>query len=118
MSSCSRRPSHARRGTRPCRSPSLHAPVGASPHPGGCGRRTGRDVPPGFGRGLPGTVAAVRGPQVTWEEVLTQVINESHVVTGDQLSVMVDRAVRPLGLTAEVLAVDLAQRVLTPVRPR
>ena len=31
---------------------------------------------------------------------------------------MVDRAVRPWGLTAEVLAVDLAQRVLTPVRPR
>src|SRR3954471_10172005 len=31
---------------------------------------------------------------------------------------MVDRAVRPCGLTAEVLAVDLAQRALTPVRPQ
>ena len=57
-------------------------------------------------------------PQVTWEDVLTQVINESHAVTGDQLSEMTDRAVRPLGLTAEVLAVDLAQRMLSPVRPR
>ena len=55
-------------------------------------------------------------PRVTWEDVLTQIINESHLVTGDGLSVMVDRAVRPFGLTAEVLAVDLAQRALTPVR--
>jgi hypothetical protein len=57
-------------------------------------------------------------PQVTWEDVLTQIINESHLVTGDQLSEMADRAVRPFGLTAEVLAVDLAQRALTPVRPQ
>ena len=56
-------------------------------------------------------------PQVTWEDVLTQIINESHLVTGDGLSAMVDRAVRPCGLTAQVLAVDLAQRALTPVRP-
>ena len=69
-------------------------------------------------RGLPGRVAAVGLPQVTWEDVLTQVINESHAVTGDQLSEMTDRAVRPLGLTAEVLAVDLAQRMLSPVRPQ
>jgi hypothetical protein len=55
---------------------------------------------------------------VTWEDVLTQIINESHLVTGDGLWAMVDRAVRPRGLTAEVLAVDLAQRALTPVRPR
>jgi hypothetical protein len=57
-------------------------------------------------------------PQVTWEDVLTQIINESHLVTGDDLSAMADQAVRPLGLTAEVLAVDLAQMALTPVRPR
>ncbi|MDT7580528.1 MAG: hypothetical protein QOK35_1792 [Pseudonocardiales bacterium] len=67
---------------------------------------------------LPGRVAAVGVPEVTWEDVLTQVINESHTVTGDQLSAMADRAVRPLGLTAEVLAVDLAQRAFTPVQPR
>jgi hypothetical protein len=63
----------------------------------------------------PSRVAGVGVPQVTWEDVLTQVIDESHAVTGDQLSAMTDRAVRPLGLTAEVLAVDLAQQVLTPV---
>ena len=57
-------------------------------------------------------------PQVTWEDVLTQIINESHAVTGDQLSLLADRAVRPWGLTAKVLAVDLAQRALTPVQPR
>jgi len=65
-----------------------------------------------------GRVAAVGVPQVTWEDVLTQIINESHALTGDRLSAMTDRAVRPLGLTAEVLAVDLAQQVLTPVQPR
>jgi serine phosphatase RsbU (regulator of sigma subunit) len=57
-------------------------------------------------------------PQVPWEDVLTQVINESHLVTGDDLSALADRAVRPLGLTAEVLAVDLAQETLTPVQPQ
>ena len=55
---------------------------------------------------------------MTWEDVLTQIINESYLVTGDGLSAMVDRAVRPCGLTAEVLAVDLAQRALTPVWPQ
>jgi hypothetical protein len=41
-----------------------------------------------------------------------------HLATGDQLSALVDRAVRPLGLTAVVLAVDLAQGALTPVQPQ
>jgi Stage II sporulation protein E (SpoIIE) len=57
-------------------------------------------------------------PRVMWEHVLAQIINDSHVATGDQLSALVDRAVRPLGLSAEVLVVDLAQRALTPVRPQ
>lgn len=56
--------------------------------------------------------------EVTWSDALTRIIDESHFVTGDQLSAMVDRAVCPLGLTAEVLMVDLAQRVLSPVRPQ
>ncbi|MGH3943361.1 MAG: PP2C family protein-serine/threonine phosphatase [Pseudonocardiaceae bacterium] len=56
--------------------------------------------------------------EVTWTDVLTQIIDESHLVTGDQLSAMVDRAVCPLGLTVEVLVVDLAQRMLSPVRPQ
>jgi serine phosphatase RsbU (regulator of sigma subunit) len=60
----------------------------------------------------------VEPPQPTWEDVLSQIIDDSHLVTGDQLSTMVDRAVRPLGLTAEVLVVDLAQQVLTPVQPK
>jgi serine/threonine protein phosphatase PrpC len=54
---------------------------------------------------------------VTWEDVLTQIINDSHVVTGDELSAMADRAVRPLGLNAQVLAVDLAQAALSAVQP-
>jgi hypothetical protein len=49
--------------------------------------------------------------------VLSQVIDDAHLVTGDQLSVMVDRAVRRLDLTAEVLIVDLGQRLLCAVRP-
>ena len=57
-------------------------------------------------------------PEPTWEDVLSRIIDDSHLVTGDQLSTMVDGAVRPLGLTAEVLVVDLAQQVLTPVQPR
>jgi serine phosphatase RsbU (regulator of sigma subunit) len=60
----------------------------------------------------------VEPPQPTWEDVLNKVIDDSHLVTGDQLSTMVDGAVRALGLTAEVLVVDLAQQMLTPVRPQ
>ena len=55
---------------------------------------------------------------MSWADVFAQIIDDAHLVTGDQLSVMVDRAVRPLGLTAEVLVVDLAQRVLTSVQPQ
>ena len=54
---------------------------------------------------------------MTWEGVFTQIINDSHLVTGDELSAMTDRAVRPLGLNAEVLGVDLAQAALSPVQP-
>ena len=51
-------------------------------------------------------------------DALTQVINNSHLVTGEELSAMTDRAVQPIGLTAEMLVVDLAQRELIPVHPR
>jgi serine phosphatase RsbU (regulator of sigma subunit) len=64
------------------------------------------------------SVAAVQPPQPTWEDLLSRVIDDSHLLIGDQLSAMVDEAVRPLGLTAEVLVVDLAQRQLTPVHPQ
>jgi hypothetical protein len=60
----------------------------------------------------------VSAPEVTWEDVLTQIIDGSHLATGDQLSALVDRAVLPWGLTAVVLAVDLAQGALTPVQPQ
>lgn len=56
--------------------------------------------------------------EVAWADALRQVIDESHLVTGDQLSAMVDHAVCPWGLTAEVMVVDLAQRVLSSVRPQ
>jgi hypothetical protein len=52
-----------------------------------------------------------------WAEVLAHIIDAAHLATGEQLSTIVDRAVREVGLTAEVLMVDLAQHVLTPVRP-
>jgi hypothetical protein len=53
----------------------------------------------------------------TWEDAIHRIVDASHLVTGDELSATVDEALRPLGLTAEVLVVDLGQRVLTPVRP-
>jgi serine phosphatase RsbU (regulator of sigma subunit) len=52
----------------------------------------------------------------TWASVLAQVIDESHLATGDRLSATVDDAVRPIGLRAEVMMVDLAQQVLTSLR--
>jgi hypothetical protein len=57
-------------------------------------------------------------PRRAWAEVLARVVDDAHLVTGDQLSIMLDGAVRQIGLTAEVLVVDLAQRVLRPVSPQ
>jgi hypothetical protein len=54
---------------------------------------------------------------VTWGEALAAIINRSHIVTGDQIAAMVDDAVRPLGVTADVLLVDLPQRALRSIRP-
>lgn len=56
-------------------------------------------------------------PQSAWARVLQRVIDASHLATGDHLSDLVGDAVEPVGLTAEVLMVDLSQRVLTPLRP-
>jgi hypothetical protein len=52
-----------------------------------------------------------------WLTALQRVIDTSHLATGEQLSAVVDDAVHHLGLTAEMLLVDMAQRVFTPVRP-
>ncbi len=52
-----------------------------------------------------------------WEAALAHVVDAGHLAVGEQLSVVLDDAVRPLGLTAEVLVADTAQRVLTDLRP-
>jgi len=49
----------------------------------------------------------------TWAGVLASVIDQAHLVTGEQLSGMVDRVVQSVGLRADVLVVNLAQRALT-----
>jgi hypothetical protein len=60
----------------------------------------------------------VTAPQSSgWTDVLRGVVDQSHLITGDQLSPMVDSLVRGIALTADVYLVDLGQRVLTPVRP-
>jgi serine phosphatase RsbU (regulator of sigma subunit) len=52
-----------------------------------------------------------------WEAALAHVIQAAHLAIGEQLSVMLDDAVRRLGLSADVLVADTAQRVLTALRP-
>jgi Stage II sporulation protein E (SpoIIE) len=53
-----------------------------------------------------------------WAEVVSELVRRSHVVVGDGIASMLDELVAPLGLRAEVLLVDLAQQVLTPLGPR
>lgn len=65
---------------------------------------------------LYGAAVVRHGVPPGWAEVLARIIDAGHLARGEQLSAIVDRAVRVVGLTAEVLLVDLAQRVLTPVR--
>jgi hypothetical protein len=43
--------------------------------------------------------------------------DRSHLVVGEDLSAMVDEVVAPMGLRADVLLVDMGQRVLTSMRP-
>lgn len=50
-----------------------------------------------------------------WADVLAAVTDRSHLVTGDRLSALVDAVVRPVGLGAQVLVVDLAQRGLREI---
>lgn len=52
-----------------------------------------------------------------WVQWLVGIADESHLGAEDGLSAMVDAAVAGLGLRAEVLVVDLAQRHLGPVHP-
>jgi hypothetical protein len=52
-----------------------------------------------------------------WADVFAGVADRSHLATGDQLAEMVDEAVSLLGLTSEILLVNLAQRALVVIRP-
>lgn len=58
---------------------------------------------------------ATPGGDETWAHVLAQVVDGGHLARGEDLTTLVDDAVRPVGLTAEVLVVDLAQRWFVPV---
>jgi hypothetical protein len=62
-------------------------------------------------------VSGDNGLTAAWEAVLAHVIDAAHLAIGEQLSVVLDDAVRPLGLTADVLVADTTQRVLTNLRP-
>lgn len=62
--------------------------------------------------GQPGIVDAA------WAHALAQVVDQGHLARGEDLSSIADQAVRPLGLTAELLIVDLAQQMLVPVQPQ
>ncbi len=53
-----------------------------------------------------------------WADAVSELVRRSHVVVGDGIASMLDELVIPLGLRAEILLVDLAQRVLTPLGPR
>jgi Stage II sporulation protein E (SpoIIE) len=52
-----------------------------------------------------------------WERVLGEIVEASHLAVGDQVSVLLDTAMRRVGLTAQVWVVDTAQRVLTRAEP-
>ena len=58
-----------------------------------------------------------RESAAAWEAALDHVIQGAHLAIGEDLSTLLDDAVRPLGLTAEMLVADTAQRVLTALRP-
>jgi hypothetical protein len=57
-------------------------------------------------------------PGPTWADVLRDVVDDSHLLPGDQLSVLVESLVGRLGLSAQVFLVDLGQTVLSSVDPR
>jgi serine phosphatase RsbU (regulator of sigma subunit) len=50
-----------------------------------------------------------------WAEVLRGTIELSHLVAPEALSSAIDRVVQPVGLDAQILVVDLAQRMLQPI---
>ncbi len=52
-----------------------------------------------------------------WWDALAKVIDDAHLVRGDQLPMLLDEALDGLGMTGELFVADLAQVVLTPLRP-
>lgn len=52
-----------------------------------------------------------------WFEVVAEIINGAHTVAPHELTELVDRAIKPVGLTAEIYLVDMAQQTLRPLRP-
>ncbi len=53
-----------------------------------------------------------------WWHALADIINLSHTATADELPPMLSQAAGRVGIAAEMYLVDLAQRMLTPVRPK
>jgi serine phosphatase RsbU (regulator of sigma subunit) len=62
-------------------------------------------------------VRSDRESATAWEAALEHVIQGAHLAIGEHLSTLLDDAVRPLGLTAELLVADTSQRVLTVLGP-
>ncbi|WP_433505481.1 PP2C family protein-serine/threonine phosphatase [Pseudonocardia halophobica] len=61
------------------------------------------------------TEAEAEALAAAWARAFAHVVDRTHLATGDELSAIVDDAVRPLGLRTVVLVADLAQQVLTPL---
>ncbi|HEY0813172.1 MAG TPA: PP2C family protein-serine/threonine phosphatase [Pseudonocardia sp.] len=61
---------------------------------------------------------AEEGSAPDWGAVFGLMVDEGHLMTGEQLPVLVDRLLRPSGLTVELFLVDLAQRLLKCVGHR
>lgn len=62
-----------------------------------------------------GTVSAVALSAASWLEVLAEIVERGHLTTGDQLSNLLDHAVKNVGLSARLLLVDLGERRLRPI---
>src|SRR5581483_4062400 len=93
----------------------------ATPRPGLGVTRTryprgpGRNAAPG--RRLAESVRsrAMATDTAAWAEVLATMIGHSHLTPAEQLNSAVNDAVRPVGLDAQVMMVDLSQRLLHPL---
>lgn len=62
-------------------------------------------------------MVAVDDELARWWQAFADIMDLSHTATGDDLPGMLCQAFGRVGITAEMYLIDLAQRVLTPVRP-